>query len=202
MDLTRQIPAKSCKIRDPAQQESAGNSAAFQQKERVMATSRKASSPSGGGKPVNLGRHAAECKICAHPHRSEIETEFVGWGGANQIAKVYGVSRDGVYRHAHALDLFRKRQRNIRAALEKIIERAGEVDVNAASVVAAVAAYAKINGRGEWIERAETLNLNDLFERMTAPELEAYASDGILPSWFETTVGATASPGEREPNGS
>jgi hypothetical protein len=32
---------------------------------------------------------------------------------------------------------------------------------------------------------------------MTGPELEAYASDGILPSWFETTVGATASAGER-----
>jgi hypothetical protein len=28
----------------------------------------------------------------------------------------------GVYRHAHALELFRKRQRNIRAALEKIME--------------------------------------------------------------------------------
>jgi hypothetical protein len=61
-----------------------------------------------------------------------------------------------------------------------------------------VAAYARINSRGEWVERSESVNLNDLFERMTAPELEAYAADGILPSWFETTVGATASRGERE----
>ena len=166
-----------------------------------MPTPRKTKALSDAVKPVNLGRHATECKICAHADRAEIEQEFVNWGGANRIAAAYGVSRDGVYRHAHALDLFRKRQRNIRAALEKIIERAGEVDVNAASVVAAVAAYAKIKGRGEWIERAETLNLNDLFERMTAPELEAYASDGVLPSWFETTVGATASSGERERNG-
>jgi hypothetical protein len=157
---------------------------------------------SGGEKPVNLGRHAAECKICAHDSCAEIEREFVNWGGANQIAKSYGISRDGVYRHAHALDLFRKRQRNIRAALEKIIEKAGEVDVNAAAVVSAVAAYAKINGRGEWIERAETLNLNDLFERMTAPELEAYAADGVLPSWFESTVGATATSSDRERNDS
>jgi hypothetical protein len=134
------------------------------------------------------------------PNRAEIEQEFVNWGGANQIAKTYSVSRDGVYRHAHALDLFRKCQRNIRAALEKNIEKEGEVDVNAASVVAAVAAYARINGRGEWVERAEVVNLNDLFERMTAAELEAYASDGVLPSWFETTVGATASSGKREPN--
>jgi hypothetical protein len=172
----------------------------FQPKEGVMPTSRKTKAPTDSGKPVNLGRHAAECKICAHASCTEIEQEFVNWAGANQIAKLYGVSRDGIYRHAHALDLFRKRQRNIRAALEKIIERAAEVDVNAASVVAAVSAYAKINGRGEWIERAETLNLNDLFERVTAPELEAYAADGILPSWFETTVGATPASSERERN--
>jgi hypothetical protein len=165
-----------------------------------MPTSKKSKSLADPEKPVNLGRHAAECKICAHADRSEIEQEFVGWTGANRIASSYGVSRDGVYRHAHALDLFRRRQRNIRAALEKIIERAGEVDVNAAAVVSAVAAYARMNGRGEWVERAETVNLNDLFERMTAPELEAYASDGVLPSWFESTVGATASSGERERN--
>jgi hypothetical protein len=165
-----------------------------------MPRSGKTESPVGSEKPVNLGRHAAECKICAHANRSEIEHEFVGWAGANRIATTYGVSRDGVYRHAHALDLFRKRQRNIRAALERIIEQAGEVDVNAAAVVSAIMAYAKINGRGEWIERAETLNLNDLFEKMTAPELEAYAADGVLPAWFESTIGATASSGERERN--
>jgi hypothetical protein len=87
-----------------------------------MPTSTKTKPPADGGKPVNLGRHAAECKICAHVNRAEIEQEFVGWAGANRIATTYGVSRDGVYRHAHALDLFRKRQRNIRAALERIIE--------------------------------------------------------------------------------
>jgi hypothetical protein len=38
----------------------------------------------------------------------------------------------------HALGLFAKCQRDIRAALERIIEKAGEVDVTAAAVVAAV----------------------------------------------------------------
>jgi hypothetical protein len=125
----------------------------------------------------------------------------VNWASADRITKAYGgVGRDSVYRHARALNLFRKRQRNVRAALEKIIEHAGEVDVNAAAVVSAIAAYARINGRGEWVDRAETVNLNDLFERMTGPEMEAYASDGVLPSWFEATVGATASDSERESN--
>ena len=50
------------------------------------------------------------------------------------------------------------------------------------------------------MERAETVDLNDLFERMTAPELEAYASDGVLPSWFETTIGARAPSSEGERN--
>jgi hypothetical protein len=35
------------------------------------------------------------------------------------------------------------------------------------------------------------VNLNELFDRMTTQELEAYAKDGILPSWFEAIVGAT-----------
>lgn len=40
-----------------------------------------------------------------------------------------------VYRHAHAFGLFTKRDRNIRAALTRIMEQAGEVEVSAASIV-------------------------------------------------------------------
>jgi hypothetical protein len=58
--------------------------------------------------------------------------------------------------------------------------------------VAAVQAYAKINAQGQWIERSETVNLNELFERMTRDELEIYAKDGTFPEWFTQTVGATA----------
>jgi len=94
-----------------------------------------------------------------------------------------------IYRHAHALGLFEKRRRNIRAALEHIIEKGGEVDVTASAVVAAVQAYAKINSAGEWIDRTETVSMNDLFDRMSTQELEAYAQTGALPEWFKTTVG-------------
>ena len=72
----------------------------------------------------------------------------------------------------------------MRSALEKIIEQAGEVEVNAAAVVSAIQAYSKINAQGQWIERSEAVNLNELFDRMTREELEAYASNGILPAWF------------------
>jgi hypothetical protein len=76
-------------------------------------------------------------------------------------------------------------------ALERIIEKAGEVDVTASAVVAAVQAYAKINSAGEWIDRTENVSLNDLFDRMSTEELEAYAQSGALPGWFRATARVT-----------
>ena len=141
---------------------------------------------------VSRGRHEYQCRICKHPRRTEIEEEFVNWVSPARIAKKYGVSRDAVYRHAHAFGLMGQRRRNVRMALERIIEKAGDVEVNAAAVVNAISSYARINNRGEWVERTETLNLNALFDRMTQAEMEAYAKDGVLPGWFTETLGATA----------
>ena len=107
------------------------------------------------------------------------------------MGKQYGLSRDSIYRHAHALGLMDKRRRNVRAALEKIIEKAGDVEVSATAVVSAVAAYAKINANGQWIERSEHISLNELFDRMTPQEMENYAANGTVPTWFERTLGAT-----------
>jgi hypothetical protein len=65
------------------------------------------------------------------------------------LTEEYGLSdRASIYRHAHARGLFEKRQRNVRAALERIIEKAGEVDVTAAAVVSAVQVYSRINAAG------------------------------------------------------
>lgn len=143
-------------------------------------------------KAVNLGRHKRNCTVCAHEKREEIEREFVNWTGAAAIAGEFRLRDKGsVYRHAHAFGLFPKRQRNIRAALEKIIEKAGDVEVTSAAVVAAVQSYAKINAQGQWIDRSEHVNLNELFERMTREELETYAKEGTLPDWFSRAVSAT-----------
>jgi hypothetical protein len=128
-------------------------------------------------RPISLGRHSRNCSICGHQSREEIEREFINWTGPKAIAKEFGLrDRTAIYRHAHALDLFSKRQRNIRAALEKIIERAGEVEVTAAAVVAAVQAYGRLNAQGQWIDRVEHVNLNKLFERMTEAEMESVVS--------------------------
>ena len=142
--------------------------------------------------PVKIGRHEANCTICAHPDRQQIERDFVTWKSPIAIATEYVLpDRSTVYRHAQAFDLFSKRRRNIRAALERIIEKAGEVDVTAAAVVGAIQAYAKINAQGQWIDRSEHVNLNELFDRMSREELETYARDGKLPDWFTQTLGAT-----------
>ena len=153
-----------------------------------------------GENPVSRGRHEHQCRICSHPKRDEIEQAFISWVSAAQIAKKYSVSRDGVYRHAHVFSLMDKRRRNVRAALERIIEKAGDVDVTAAAVVAAIQAYSKINASGQWVERSEHVNLNELFDRMTREEMDAYAKDGTLPSWFEEAVGATDTDSGGAPN--
>lgn len=162
----------------------------FEKDRRSTATAMKKGEQSS--KAVNLGRHKTYCKICSHPKWEEIERDFVHWRSPAEIARTFRLSdRSSVYRHAHALGLFAKRQRNVGAALEGIIERAGEVDVTAASVVAAVQAYAKINAHGQWIDRSEAVDVHELFDRMNEEELEAYARNGELPYWIPQTVGAT-----------
>jgi hypothetical protein len=91
-----------------------------------------------------------------------------------------------------------RQRRILRAALERIIEKAGEVEVSAAAVVAAIQAYSKINAAGQWVDRSEHVNLNELFERMTHQELETYARDGGLPQWFTVSVGATGDDSEKD----
>src|SRR4029077_19093132 len=93
----------------------------------------------GRQKSENRARHKAQCTICAHAECAEIEAGFVNWASPANLAEQYGLAdRTSVYRHAHALGLFEKRKRNVRAALERIIEKSGEVEVTALAVVAAI----------------------------------------------------------------
>jgi hypothetical protein len=150
---------------------------------------------------VSLGRHKRYCTICAHENCAEIEADFIAWKSPAIIAEEYDLAdRSSVYRHAHAFGLFEKRKRNVRAALERIIEKSGEVEVTASAVVAAVQAYAKINANGQWVDQSQQINLNELFERKSQKELEEYERDGSLPWWFTQIVGATASDSQENQN--
>jgi len=89
------------------------------------------------------------------------------------------------------MGLFEKRRRNVRAALERIIEKASSVEVTAAAVVSAIQAYAKINANGEWVDRVEHVDLKAVFDRMSSEEMLTYATKGILPPWTHEFLGAT-----------
>lgn len=151
---------------------------------------------------TKVARYERECQICAHAHREEIEEAFVSWESASRIARTYNLGIRALYRHARALSLFPKRDRNIRAALARIIERGANVRVTAGVVVQACAVFAKINAAGLCIDPRETLNVNDLFDRMSRAELEAYAQKGELPAWFSQSVGGTLVPAEEKDGGS
>ena len=91
------------------------------------------------GPEATLARHRAQCQICRHAQRDEIEREFLDWVPASEIAQEYKLgSHRAVYRHAHALGLFRARRGHVQRALDKIIERSGEVKITGASIVAAI----------------------------------------------------------------
>jgi hypothetical protein len=41
---------------------------------------------------------------------------------------------------------------------------------------------------GQWIRRTESLDLNQLFERMSESEIDTVIKDGTLPEWFDAAV--------------
>jgi hypothetical protein len=95
---------------------------------------------------VTLARHRAQCRICRHPRREEIEWEFLDWVPGREIAETYKLaSARAVYRHAHALDLLRRRRGYVQRALDSIIERSGEAKITAGSVVSAVRLLVELN---------------------------------------------------------
>lgn len=149
--------------------------------------------PSSRAKPVSLGRHRRNCSVCAHPERLEIEAEFIAWRSPASLAQQYGLAdRSSIYRHARALNLLTKRERNLRGALVRIIEKVDDVPVTSGAVVAAVAALAKINASGQWVDPGERVSVHELFGRMSREELQAYAETGRLPGWFPASVTADA----------
>lgn len=72
----------------------------------------------------------------------------------------------------------------MRAALELIIEKAGEVEVTSSAIVSAIQIYSKINSAGQWIDPSDRVSLRELYDRMTPQEMDLYARTGELPEWF------------------
>jgi len=101
---------------------------------------------------INLAAHQSRCRICCDPERGAIEEAFTHWHSTRSIAHDYDVDRRSIYRHAHALNLFAVRDRNLRFALAHIIEDAERVSSSADSVIRAVRAFTCVNTEGRWID--------------------------------------------------
>lgn len=132
-------------------------------------------------------RHEQNCSICNHTNREEIEQDFCEWKSVVAISREYKVNRVALYRHARAVGLFAQRDRNVKAALARLIERGYAVKVTASSLISAIQAYAKINAAGEWIDKSENVNVTntkELFSRMSRDEMLRYAETGELPAWW------------------
>jgi hypothetical protein len=140
-------------------------------------------------------RHEQNCKVCNHPGREDIEQEFCEWKPVVAISREYKLNRVALYRHARAVGLFVRRDRNIKAALGRLIERGYRVRVTAGAVISAIQAYAKINAAGEWIDKSENVNViatRDLFSRMSRDEMLRYAETGEVPSWWPSDTSRRA----------
>ena len=99
-----------------------------------------------------LKRHSRKCQVCRHLYRDAIEDAFVMWRRPRALAETYRLSGDSLYRHAVAFDLYEKRRRNFRSALENIMERGVETDITGETILGAVRAYACLNDDNRWIE--------------------------------------------------
>lgn len=117
-----------------------------------LAVPRRSAERGGAGARPDGSHHERHCTVCTHPDRAAIETEFMHWHAPGHIAYDYKISRSAVFRHAHAVGLFARRNRNLRFALGHLIERVQDVEPTADCIVRAIHAFARVNDEGDWIE--------------------------------------------------
>jgi hypothetical protein len=99
---------------------------------------------------ASLSHHERRCTICHHSERDAIEEEFIHWHSLIGIERVYEIERRSLYRHAHAFNLFARRNRNLRFALGHIIQRVELADIGGVeNVIRAIHEFARINDAGE-----------------------------------------------------
>ena len=103
--------------------------------------------------PVDPERHARNCAICRSPHRFEIENAFLHWVSPHDIFDEYDLpSRMTVYSHAHATGLYEFRRRNLRSALDRLIEQADSARVSGDCVLRAIRAHSQLGDDNRWTD--------------------------------------------------
>jgi len=124
----------------------------------------------------DLARHQRLCEVCKHPACFLIQEAFLQWTSPEVIMKKYGLkSRATVYNHAHAFQLFARRDRTLRFALGHIIEQADRVNVTARDVIQAVYTYSHVNDEGLWVQPASKSEIVVSKHEPAASPLESYS---------------------------
>ena len=154
-------------------------------------------------------RHRRKCAICHHAERASIEQDFIHWEHPSSIADDYGLEDYRVvYRHANATGLFDERRRNLRFALENLLERGYEIELTASAYIRACRAYASLNGAGEWVEpatrvivtsgaRAAAEKENTALSAVVVRDGDSGASNQLLP---ELEIGVSDSKQREDPD--
>jgi hypothetical protein len=101
---------------------------------------------------LDPNRHRRKCSVCNHPERDAIEEEFLDWRSPQAIGTHYGIHKNSIYCHAHAMGLFVRRRGNVRSALELLIEQVEHAKVTGDTIINAVRALTCLQDDGRWVE--------------------------------------------------
>lgn len=101
---------------------------------------------------LDPNRHRRKCSVCKHPEREAIEDEFLEWRSPQAIGAHYGIHKNSIYCHAHAMGLFVRRRGNMRSALEILIEQAEHARLTGQTIINALRAYSCLQDDGRWVE--------------------------------------------------
>jgi hypothetical protein len=131
---------------------------------------------------IDVMRHRRVCTICHHPEREAIEEAFLQWRNVRIIANEFKASggATSIYRHARALDLFKKRNLALRTCLEFVIEQSERIMPTAEGLVKAIRAYTRINDAGEWIDTPTTHIVKVVAVAPDGPNFESPAARLLL----------------------
>lgn len=111
--------------------------------------------------PVALARHRRKCQVCRHPERDIIEREYRDSFGPLAIARSYGIPERALFRHLEATGLKSCRRQNLRSALERVLERGVETEIDGATIIQAVKAYCCLTDENKWIEPAKNVTFSN-----------------------------------------
>ena len=104
---------------------------------------------------ANLARHQSQCTVCQSEYRANIEEEYLDWHSPDTIAYRYKtVSKYAIYRHVHAVDLISKRRKNLRMALERLVERGDTVQLSGSAVISAIKLLIQLDGAAQDEQKA------------------------------------------------